>query len=816
MERWFLPCFVFFSILVLSVSLFLPISFSAQPPINTSTLYEGTIGWGPVDADPAFAYDTASGELLFNTYQNLLAFHGEEYYMFDPVLATNVPLRQDIALTVINSSTIGSDPTGSNWTDGTTAYTVTGWTDEGLDGFNSGDVVRMTDGVTWLTWTADVVSGTSSLTMQLWRGAYVFSMRTSPTINFYDHTGAVYDTFGLKDAVYCLQRLMVFDKPGYPPWMFDKPLFDLPDHTNWDNSTVMELAHLINDSIVGDYGANTLTINVGCRFSDNAFKQNLANTWGSIYSSKYYIDKGNWDGNLFNTTLYGGPEPDWWVLWDRQGLGLRGSGLHSGTTDAGLDVPIPTSYCGSGPYYVQTVDSVAGKVIFQRNPDFWMGWPAPGCTSQLDTIEIDYIGDWTTRKANFLNGFVDSCAVPRKNMLEILNNVTMQPTMPNIMTVANLAPTLSFDSMMFTFVLANTSGYIGTGSFPDGIPLDFFNNTHVRKAFAYSFNYTNYGNQVYHGESDYRSNYLIAGLYPDYYNVSVPMYYESMAQAETELKAAIFNGASVWDSGFWLQAVWDTGDDNRQTAWQIIASFFQSLSTFDGRSGPAFKVNMVVIDWTQLYVDWSSGNVPIFAMAWQPADFADADDLARQYMHSNGAFAYYQKYTADNGWGSTKDALVDEAAVTPDGPARQALYQQLQQLYYDDCPGFPIPNQRGRLFTHYWVKGWYFNPLWGFTSITSYGLESNYYAMWKQDTPWYDVSGTTPGVSDGVVNMRDIAYLVAHFNAKAPDTSKPLDPKWVGVYGANGCVDPYGDRRCDMKDIAGAVQNFNAQGPGHP
>ncbi len=507
-------CVVLVLICVLSVSLFLPVSLSSQPPIDTSKFVEGAVGWGPIDADPVFAYDTSSGELLFNAYQNLIAFHGELYFQFDPVLATNVPSRQDITMTVANSSTLGLDPVGSLWTDGTNTYSVTGWTDEFLDGFHSGDIVRLTDGTAWRTWTVDAVSGSSSVTMQLWRGAYVFNIRTSPTINFYDSNGSVYDTFGLKDAVYCLQRLMVFDKPGYPPWMFDKPLFDVPDHTKWLNSTAMELAHLINDAIVGDYGANTLTINVGCRFPDNAFKQNLASTWGSIYSSKYFIDKGNWDGYLFNTARYGGPMPDWWIDFASQGSGLSSSGLHAGTSDGGLDVPAPTSYCGSGPYYLKTVDHVNNKVVFQRNPDFWMGWPASGCNSYFDTIEIDYIANWTTRKADFLGGIIDSCAVPRGNMFELIDPVTRQPTTPTIKTVSNIVPTLKTDIFMFTLAINNASSYIGTASFPNGIPSDFFNDTHVRKAFAYSFNYTNYGNEVYFGEFDYRSNFLTLGLIP--------------------------------------------------------------------------------------------------------------------------------------------------------------------------------------------------------------------------------------------------------------------------------------------------------------
>ena len=80
--------------------------------------------------------------------------------------------------------------------------------------------------------------------------------------------------------------------------------------------------------------------------------------------------------------------------------------------------------------------------------------------------------------------------------------------------------------------------------------------------------------------------------------------------------------------------------------------------------------------------------------------------------------------------------------------------------------------------------------------------------MWKADDCWFDVNGPTMGVSDGIVNMRDIQYLIIHFNAKASVPGKP-DPKWVGVYGANGAVDPSGDRTCNMRDIQGAILHFN-------
>jgi outer membrane protein assembly factor BamB len=60
-----------------------------------------------------------------------------------------------------------------------------------------------------------------------------------------------------------------------------------------------------------------------------------------------------------------------------------------------------------------------------------------------------------------------------------------------------------------------------------------------------------------------------------------------------------------------------------------------------------------------------------------------------------------------------------------------------------------------------------------------------------------DVSGTTPGVYDGIVNMKDIAYLVSLFQ------TKPSKPPWYPNADVNN------DGVVDMKDIAIAVYYFN-------
>jgi hypothetical protein len=152
-----------------------------------------------------------------------------------------------------------------------------------------------------------------------------------------------------------------------------------------------------------------------------------------------------------------------------------------------------------------------------------------------------------------------------------------------------------------------------------------------------------------------------------------------------------------------------------------------------------------------------------------------------------------------------KDQLVDLALVTPDGSDRAKMYADLENVYMNDCPSLPLPTPTGRRWCQYWVKGWYYNVLYP----SSYFSSSYFYTMWKQDDCWYDASGPTLGVSDGIVNMRDIYWLLRAFNAKAPMPGMPLDVRWVGVYGANGAVDPDGDRLSNMRDIQGAILHFN-------
>src|SRR6185295_19232079 len=61
---------------------------------NPDTMIEATIG-GPESLDPAWAYDTASGEVIFNVYETLLFPKKDLTTDFVPMLATSWDVSSD-------------------------------------------------------------------------------------------------------------------------------------------------------------------------------------------------------------------------------------------------------------------------------------------------------------------------------------------------------------------------------------------------------------------------------------------------------------------------------------------------------------------------------------------------------------------------------------------------------------------------------------------------------------------------------------------------------------------------------------------------
>ncbi|MEM3616384.1 MAG: ABC transporter substrate-binding protein [Candidatus Bathyarchaeia archaeon] len=768
-----------------------------QPPVITTTMYVGTSIFGPRRADPVRVYDTGSGALLFNVYDTLIFFKGELYWEFEPRLATNVPSKADgtivdVTKTVTSTDVNLADPTGSTWSDGSTCI---GWVDSHTNGeLDEIDGMYMieSDG-SYRTWQVQTLTVGPPVSVTLIRQKWIFHIRTQSLdenpIRFVDEGGSVADTFDVYDAEYSLERGLVQDQ--LPMWMFYKPLFDQMNSDSFDSNvthpTAMDLAHLIDNAIEVD--GNDLIINLGMLFPEIAFKQILSQTWGSIVSREFSISIGCWDGDLY-TDSDGDGYPDWWTSV-RRILRSPYDKIETIPRPPGVTFTNGYRYVGTGPYRVITFDAINYKIELAKNSYYWGGWEG----KHLEKIVILYITEWTKRRETFLNGEVDVCAVPRQVMFDLLDPETGEPWKPGIITIKRISPVIEMSALHFEFTLSPESPFIAKRKDTSEPLPNFFNNTHVRKAFCYAFDHKKYIDEVYFGEAVCRNNMLIYGLVPDYYNTTIPGYDINSTKAMEELQAVVFpDGKTLYETGFTATLTYYVGSESERKACEMIKAFFQDL-------GPQFEIQIYANAPFGGFVD---GSWPTWIVGWL-VDFADADNFASAYMYSCGDFAYIQNYTAWNGWttkgpktGLTKDEIIEKALKTPDGPERKILYEDLQWIYYQDAPFIPIAQPLTRRWQWYWVKGWYYNPL---------HPGDYYYSIYKEGTCWADVTGQTAGTPDGACNMRDIGYVAQRFGAKAPEPGKTPTSKWVGTYGVGG-PDVYGDRRIDMRDIGYACKHF--------
>jgi hypothetical protein len=169
---------------------------------------------------------------------------------------------------------------------------------------------------------------------------------------------------------------------------------------------------------------------------------------------------------------------------------------------------------------------------------------------------------------------------------------------------------------------------------------------------------------------------------------------------------------------------------------------------------PKFHISVQEVAWGSTYLpQMVASMLPVFIIGWL-ADYPDPDNFVFPFMHSQGTFAAWQQYS-----NPTVDGLVESGINTPDGPARQQIYYDLQEIYFDDVPSVTIVQPLGRHFERDWVRGWYYNPIYpGFY----------FYHAWKAETHFGDAD------NDGVVGVADSATVSASWTKPSP--TSPLGP----------------------------------------
>ena len=488
---------------------------------------------------------------------------------------------------------------------------------------------------------------------------YTFPIRQG--VHFHDGT-----VMTPEDVRYSMLRFMLQDRDGGPSWLLLTPLLGT-DSTRTKGAVTVQYADAAKAVTVE---GQDVVFHLKHPYA--AFLSILA-AWSFVLPEKWAAAHGDWDGTAATWTKYNNPK-----LQDRYEFD------HTN---------------GTGPFMLQTWDRQAKEVILVRNDHYWR---AP---AKLARVVIRTVTEFPARQLQLQRGDADAIAVDRPDQSKVMGMAGV--------TVQDGFPTLLLQAFHFNQKIdAAGNPDVGSGKLDgNGIPPDFFSDVHVRRGFAYAFDYGTFIRDGYRGKALQPNGPIIQGLLG--YDPTLPKYTFDKPKAVAEFKAA-WDG-KVWDTGFAVTLLYNAGNTARQIAADILKDSVNSLN-------PKFRVATRSVQWSTFLQLAAQHKSTMYATAWS-ADFPDPDDFAQPFLASNGA------YPRRNGYRDPQvDQLVQEGSITADPLRRAAVYRKLTRMAYQDAPAIFEAQPTAFVVMRTWVRGWYYNAV--LPPIANVGFD--FYTMRKE------------------------------------------------------------------------------------
>ncbi|HLW59805.1 MAG TPA: ABC transporter substrate-binding protein [bacterium] len=560
---------------------------ASEPVKNPDTFV--TLRYGdPESLDPAWAYDTASTEIVYpNVYEALIGYDGTVLSHYVPMLATAVP---SLANHLVSA-----------------------------------------DGLT-----------------------YTFPIRTG--VKFHDGT-----TMTPEDVRYSMLRFMLQDRDGGPSWLLLTPLLGVASTRDSAGKIVVTYEQAAKAvAVQGDNVVFHLAHPYG------AFLSIMA-AWSFVLPKAWAAAHGDWDGNPATWQKYNNPK-----LQDRYEFDHMN---------------------GTGPFTLESWDRQSKQILLTRNAAYWRK-PA-----RLARVVIRNVSEFTTRRLALQQGDADLVAVDRSDQSKVEG-------LPGVKIEDNL-PLLVLQVLQFNWKIDATGNPdVGSGKLDgNGIPPDFFSDVHVRRAFAYAFDYGTFIRDAYRGKAIQPNGPIIQGLLG--YTPTAPVVAFDIAKATQEFKEAW--GGKLWDAGFKFTLTYNTGNSARQIASEIIKDKVQAIN-------PKFKIDVRNIQWSTFLGATRAHKGTLYALGWA-VDYPDPDDFAAPFMDSRGTYPPENSYSNPEA-----DKLVKEGAEATDPAKRKAIYEQLTKVSSNDVPYIYEAQPTGFAVMRSWVRGWYYNAV----------IIQDYYPLFKQ------------------------------------------------------------------------------------
>jgi peptide/nickel transport system substrate-binding protein len=494
-----------------------------------------------------------------------------------------------------------------------------------------------------------------------------------------------------EDVAYSFWRIMIQDRSGGPAWVVLEPLTGYYAIEDIAEEMGDEAAcEFVKSSVTFDNENMTVTAHLPNPFG--AFLNIVASGWGgAILDREWVAEMGGWDGDCATWRDYHDPDD--------------------------VESELYSAMNGTGPYIFDHW-TPGEEIVLVRNDDYWRDFPLweGGKTgpASIERAVWKYMDEWGTRYAAFEAGDCDLVYVPRQYVTQADELVmeewdAIDMSDPSTMTILhedgiarsfiNL-PQVSAADVFFNQNVNVEGGnpYLGSGELDgNGIPPDFFSDEHVRKAFNYCFDFETFLEEAWLGEAIQRRGPIIAGHIG--YTPDSEVFSYDLAKCEEEFKLA-WDGA-VWDTGFYLVSTYNSGNDQRRTAAEIIEANVESIND-------NFSISVLDVPWPTYLDEMTSSRLPLFIIGWIE-DYHHPHNWVHPYMHSAGTWAQFQGLPED--LLAEYDAKIAECLEMPFADAAPC-YEELQAMSIEDVLDIFMAQATGRNYQQLWVKGYFVNPIY--------------------------------------------------------------------------------------------------------
>ncbi len=355
---------------------------------------------------------------------------------------------------------------------------------------------------------------------------------------------------------------------------------------------------------------------------------------------------------------------------------------------------------------------------YWRTEPMWEG--SPSGAPQIKRVVFKNITEWGTRLAMLEAGDADwiyTTANYRGQLYPYAKTTcdaagNCQDTNPNgYLTIYRDEPMVAMTPAQFNWQINVEGGnpYVGSGALDgNGITPDFFSDIHIRYAFNYCFDFQSMINDALAGEGIQAQGPIIKGMM-GYREGEAPLFSYDPAKCEEEFKLADVNHNGkaagedpddVWDKGFYMQITYNTGNDTRRLASEIIKAGIEAVN-------PKFSVSVLSMPWPVMLASRREGKLPVYVGGWQE-DFHDPHNWAQPFLSSQGAYGRVINMTKE--YADKYDALINQGVLETDPAKRKAIYEQIQLDAQKDAVVIWMYQQNWMDPFQTWIKGYYYNP----------------------------------------------------------------------------------------------------------